>query len=55
MLVKKDECVACGQCVNNCPVEAITWKDGKACIDQKKCIKCGTCAAICPMNAIEYN
>lgn len=54
-MVNKDACIGCGACVRNCPVKAITLKDGKAVIDPKKCIKCGTCESICPMGAIQIN
>lgn len=47
-----DECVACGACAANCPVEAISEGDGKYVIDQDKCAGCGSCAENCPMSAI---
>jgi indolepyruvate ferredoxin oxidoreductase alpha subunit len=34
-----------------CP--AITFKDGKATIDETACIGCGLCANVCPFGAIE--
>jgi ferredoxin len=48
-----DECVACGTCAAECPVEAIHEGDGKYEIDADACIECGTCADACPTNAIE--
>lgn len=39
-------------CVEVCPREAISIKNGKSYIDQNKCIKCGKCKAICPYDAI---
>ena len=51
--VINDNCVACGTCAANCPVEAIDMGDDKYVIDQDKCISCGTCAANCPVDAIE--
>lgn len=46
-----DECIACGACVAECPVEAITEGDGKFEIDAEKCIECGACAGACPVGA----
>ncbi|MBR5821844.1 MAG: 4Fe-4S binding protein, partial [Alistipes sp.] len=38
-----DSCVACGTCIDECPVEAISAGDIYV-IDPSKCIDCGTCA-----------
>ncbi|MBQ7466643.1 MAG: 4Fe-4S binding protein [Clostridia bacterium] len=48
-----DKCIKCGGCVAACPMEAISFKDGKVVIDPAKCISCGTCAAVCPVSAPE--
>lgn len=47
-----DECIACGTCVGECPVEAISEGDPKYIIDAATCIDCGTCAGVCPVSAI---
>ena len=46
-----DECIACGACAAECPVEAISEGDGKYVIDPEKCIECGACAGACPVGA----
>ncbi len=46
-----DDCIACGACEGECPVECITMGDGKYVIDADKCIDCGTCAETCPVAA----
>ena len=48
-----DECLACGACAAECPVEAISEGDGKFEIDADTCISCGACAGTCPADAIE--
>ena len=48
-----DECVSCGTCAGECPVEAISEGDGKYEIDAAACIDCGACAGTCPTGAIE--
>ncbi len=35
-----DECIACGTCASECPVEAITEGDGIFVIDADACIEC---------------
>jgi ferredoxin len=49
--INKDECVACGACVDVCPEGAITIED-VAVVDVKKCLDCGACVDECPNNSI---
>lgn len=49
--VISDECLACGACQPNCPVDAIKEGDQYS-IDADTCISCGACADTCPVNAI---
>ena len=44
-------CLA-ASCQKVCPKDAISFVNGKSCIDPDKCIKCGKCAKACPYNAI---
>jgi ferredoxin len=46
-----DECLACGACMDSCPVEAISEGDIYK-IDPDKCESCGACADACPTGAI---
>ena len=46
-----DDCIDCGACIGECPVECISEGDGKAVIDADQCIDCGTCAGVCPVEA----
>ena len=43
-----DECVACGACVDTCPVGAISLED-KAVVDASACVDCGACEGACPL------
>jgi len=53
--VRKDLCVGCGLCIENCPQEAVSVQSGKAWIDRTRCNCCGICLDICPQGAIiEY-
>jgi len=47
-----DECLSCGACAAQCPVEAIDMGDLHYVIDADKCVDCGSCAAQCPADAI---
>ena len=46
-----DDCISCGACAAECPVEAISEGDGKYVIDADTCIDCGNCAEVCPVGA----
>ncbi len=50
--VINDDCVSCGTCEAECPVEAISAGDDKYVIDADSCIDCGACEAACPTGAI---
>jgi uncharacterized Fe-S center protein len=48
------DCISCGQCVENCPADAISIQENeKALIDPGRCIGCAECIAICCNEAIE--
>ncbi|MCF7870154.1 MAG: RnfABCDGE type electron transport complex subunit B [Candidatus Omnitrophica bacterium] len=43
-------CLGFGDCQEVCPADAITIKNKKVYIDQKKCFLCGKCIKACPRN-----
>lgn len=49
--VINDECISCGACESECPVNAISQGDDRYQIDADACIDCGACASICPVGA----
>lgn len=58
---KKEECCACGACLNVCPKQAIVMNEDEygylyPIIDEKKCVRCGKCKKVCSFqNNIETN
>lgn len=50
--VNKEKCTGCESCVECCPTEAISMKDGKASVSCDDCVDCGTCVGECPAEAI---
>ena len=47
-----DDCIGCGACVAECPVEAISDNgSGQMVIDADTCLSCGACAGVCPVGA----
>ncbi len=49
--VINDDCIACGTCIDECPVDAISEGDIYV-IDPELCTDCGSCAEVCPTEAI---
>jgi len=47
------KCILCMDCMNVCPVGAITFPDDRYTVDQEKCWRCGRCARVCPVEAIQ--
>jgi len=55
-----ESCVACGQCADRCPVQALTFpapankqnKKARPFIDPDRCIGCGQCVAACRPGAL---
>jgi len=48
-----DDCLSCGACVSECPLDAISEGEGIYVIDAEKCHDCGACVACCPADAIK--
>ena len=46
------ECVACGACVDTCPVGAISMAD-KAVVDASACVDCGAWGGFSPTGPIQ--
>ena len=53
--VKQEDCVGCGICVEECPVDAISMEDEKAEINMDECIRCGICHDVCPQDAVRHD
>jgi len=51
MKIDAEKCVGCGGCVSLCPVDAISFIDDRAMIDEAACTDCGTCAQVCGVEA----
>lgn len=47
----EEECIGCGRCAEDCPMEIITMVDDKPVVDETVCIGCGVCLLHCPTGA----
>ena len=58
-MIITDDCISCGMCIEQCPFEAIEFKDNKngysqAQINQDKCRNCKKCLTFdCPGDAFK--
>jgi len=51
--IETDTCVACGACVDACPMEVLEIVDDVAAVtNEDACIGCGSCQGACPTGAI---
>jgi len=49
----EEECIGCGQCAEDCPLEIITMENDKPVVDESICIGCGVCLLHCPTGAAQ--
>lgn len=47
-----DECLVCGVCMDECPVEAISEAEDQFFINPGECTDCGSCREVCPNDSI---
>ncbi len=50
-IIDEEACIACGNCLERCPVKAITIED-IAIVNRDLCLGCGLCASVCQEEAI---
>ena len=51
--INPEKCELCLECIDICPMEAISVDDGYSNVDLDRCIGCGVCVSKCSNNAIE--
>jgi len=52
ILIDKEKCIGCGNCVGSCPFGAIEMDGSTAIINDGKCTECGACVESCPLEAL---
>lgn len=51
IVIDREKCIGCGQCVSDCPADRLKLEEGKA-VYTPECIQCGHCVAVCPVRAV---
>jgi electron transport complex protein RnfB len=51
-VVDADECIGCGECVQQCQFKALAVPEQVCEIDLARCVGCGQCTTVCPTGAI---
>lgn len=52
--ISKEKCTGCGDCVDVCPVEAVSVENKKVVINEE-CIDCGACVNMCKHEALSLD
>lgn len=50
--IDAEACIGCEACVEVCPNQTISMRDGKAVVSGDRSLNCGHCAAVCPVGAV---
>jgi len=49
---EEEVCSGCGDCIDRCPMDALTMDNDVAALDSNRCIGCGLCVSTCPTGAL---
>jgi pyruvate formate lyase activating enzyme len=52
LIYRKSRCIDCGECVKNCPQEAISLGAEHVSVNRENCVLCDDCSRICPSDAL---
>jgi NAD-dependent dihydropyrimidine dehydrogenase PreA subunit len=51
--VDQEKCEGCGDCIEQCPTDAIKLVEGKAIVSDDECIDCNACQDACVPQAVK--
>ena len=51
-VLEQESCIACGDCIERCPMEALALNNDHLIFNDILCIGCGLCSSACPTGAL---
>ena len=54
ILHDQEKCISCGQCVQHCPMHALSFINHRLHVDHQLCVGCLTCVNQCPTHALSF-
>ncbi len=54
-IVNAETCNACGECIQACPLDAISIQENMAKVDPETCGDCGACVDVCPTESLSVS
>ncbi len=52
VILDRNQCSACGSCVDVCPSEALVLDGDTLNVIEENCVDCGECVGACPSEAL---
>ncbi len=53
-VIRAEDCMGCGRCLEACRFEAIRREGAVFCVEAVGCEGCGVCVQVCPVQAIDF-
>ncbi len=52
VVIDEETCTGCGDCLERCPMEALSLADGVVTVNKDHCVGCGNCVSVCPTESL---
>jgi len=50
--IDEDACTGCGDCLERCPMEALSLAEEVVTVNKDHCVGCGNCVSVCPTESL---
>ena len=52
VVIDKETCSGCGDCLERCPMEALSLVEEVVTVNKDHCVGCGNCVSVCPTESL---